>query len=646
MRPFLALFFSSLACVLAQDASPTILSPPGQPLFTGAIGEFEILGNTLVSAQQMFLGTLDKVFIVDKVENNKARIDGHPAWASEFTLDDNSQRPMNAWTNSFCAGGTVLGNGTWLNVGGNSAVTWGGAQAEDSSGSGPYDDPDGGRSIRELAPTSDGQCEWVLGTAMTTRRWYPTVETLQDGTAIIIGGCNNGGYVNDAGQDNPTYEFYPPKGKNPITSPWLSDQLPINLYPLTWLLPSGKLLMQANRATILLDPNSHTEYELDDIPDAIRAYPASAGSIMLPLTPANNWTATVLFCGGTDNDDWSTGWNIAAFPASTSCVTITPDVGKKYTQDDPLPEARSMANLISLPDGRVLCLNGAQTGTAGYGNQSWAVGQSYSDKPALTPVIYDPSAPKGSKWDRTGLKASTVPRMYHSSATLLPDGAVLVSGSNPNSDYNVGSGVKYPTEYRVERFYPSYYNEPRPQPAGLLSQLSYGGPSFDVFLSSDDLSGDAQNAANATVVIIRTGFSTHSMNMGQRFVQLDSTYTAYGENNTATLHVSQVPPNPAILAPGPALLFVVVNGVPSVGVQVMVGSGTIGNQTVLDIGDLPASSYVPAPDGQGGGGGSGSGSQDQSSNGALHRGGGSSSFSLLCLGLGLVFCARTLLTDF
>jgi len=38
------------------------------------------------------------------------------------------------------------------------------------------------------------------------------------------------------------------------------------------------------------------------------------------------------------------------------------------------------------------------------------------------PVIYDPNAAAGSRWSRDGLNASTVPRMYHSAATLLPDG--------------------------------------------------------------------------------------------------------------------------------------------------------------------------------------------------------------------------------
>ncbi|KAJ7272097.1 glyoxal oxidase N-terminus-domain-containing protein [Mycena haematopus] len=566
---FVVVLLVSLASVLVQSMpasgppSPTILSPPGQPSSTGVIGGFKIIGESLVSAQQMFLGTLDKVFILDKVENNKAQIDGHPAWASDYRLGVNTARAMNAVTNTFCAGGP-----------------------------GPYDDPDGGKST--LVPCDDDSCDWVEAQTMTTRRWYPTVETLADGTAIIIGGCNNGGYVNDAGQDNPTYEFFPSTG-NPIASPFLSDNLPINLYPLTFLLPSGRLLMQANRATMMLDPKTHKEYELDDMPDAVRAYPAN--------------------------------WDIAAWPASNSCVRITPDEGKSYTKDDSMLEARSMANLVALPDGRVLCVNGAKTGTAGYGNESWAIGMSYADNPVLTPAIYDPSKPTGSRWNRNGLNSSTIPRMYHSSATLLPDGAVLIAGSNPNSDLNIGPSI-------------NYYNERRPQPTGLLSALGYGGPSFDVQLDADDLSGDAHNAANATVIIIRTGFSTHAMNMGQRFLQLDSTYTAYEANNSATLHVSQVPPNPAILAPGPALLFVVVNGVPSVGVQVMIGSGVIGTQVISAIGDLPASSFVTVAGADGGKDGD---SQAQGeSNGALPRI-GRGIIGQLGLVLGLALGARTLL---
>ena len=44
-------------------------------------------------------------------------------------------------------GGNVLGNGTWINVGGNVGVTYGGLTAANQSGGGPYDDPDGRQSF-------------------------------------------------------------------------------------------------------------------------------------------------------------------------------------------------------------------------------------------------------------------------------------------------------------------------------------------------------------------------------------------------------------------------------------------------------------------------------------------------------------------
>jgi len=595
------MFYIALTLLSALTHSWAQSSPaPSQPPQTNNLNQFSIVGNSLVSAQQAFVGTSDKVYIVDKTENNPVAINGHPAWASEYSLSTNKARAMDAVTNSFCAGGSVLGNGTWMNVGGNQAVTYGGVATGDNGGP-PFDDPDGGQSIRLLDPNDDMNAAWILTTPMTTARWYPTLETLEDGSMIIIGGCTFGGYVNDPTQTNPTYEFFPSRG-GPIESPLLDRTLPTNLYPLTWLLPSGNLLMQSNRDTIVLDYKNNKETPMDNIPDAVRTYPASAGTAMLPLTPANNWTATIMFCGGTDlqNDQWNTNWNIAAYPASQSCVKITPDVSTSYVHDDNLPGGRSMGNMVLLPDDRIFVTNGAAMGTAGYGNLSWAIGESFADSPDLQPIIYNPNAPQGSRWSSNGLSPSTIPRMYHSVATLLPDGSIFVSGSNPNYDVNT-KGVKYPTEYRVEIFYPSYFNERRPEPQGLLQQLSYGGPPFNVSLSKDDLFGSMNNIQNATVVVMRTGFSTHTMNMGMRSLHLDMSYTGNADGS-GVLHVSQMPPNPAVFAPGPAFIFVVVNGVPSIGSPVMVGSGRIENQTTLAVSPLPSSS-TPSPSSQGQSGG-------------------------------------------
>lgn len=61
-------------------------------------------------------------------------------------------------------------------------------------------------------------------------------------------------------------------------------------------------------------------------------------------------------------------------------------------------------------------------------------------------------------------------------------------------------------------------------------------------------------------------------------------------------------PRRAVCSFRSAVLFVVVNGVPSVGVQVMVGSGTIGQQTTNPNAPLPQSNITtsqPKPGSQG-----------------------------------------------
>jgi hypothetical protein len=49
----------------------------------------------------------------------------------------------------------------------------------------------------------------------------------------------------------------------------------------------------------------------------------------------------------------------------------------------------------------------------------------------------------------TELASTNIARLYHSEASLMLDGSVLVSGSDPQ-DWS------YPDEYRIERFSPPY----------------------------------------------------------------------------------------------------------------------------------------------------------------------------------------------
>ena len=122
------------------------------------------------------------------------------------------------------------------------------------------------------------------------------------------------------------------------------------------------------------------------------------------------------------------------------------------------------------------------------------------------------------------------------------------------------------------RFYPSYYDETRPVPSGIPASISYGGKNFDISLPASSVNG--ADLTTIKVALIRTGYSTHAMsattvgalmpfaetfyqlrNMGMRYVQLNNTFTG-ATNGSAVLHVSQLPPNPSLLVPGPALLSV------------------------------------------------------------------------------------------
>lgn len=120
------------------------------------------------SAQQLFLGQSNKVYIVDKTEKNPVSVGGHPAWATEYDIETNEFRVMDIETNSFCAGGNVLGNGTWVNVGGNQPVGPGGLNAVALSQ--PYDNGDGGKATRCVP--DHRAC--LFRVAARSRVWYGT----------------------------------------------------------------------------------------------------------------------------------------------------------------------------------------------------------------------------------------------------------------------------------------------------------------------------------------------------------------------------------------------------------------------------------------------------------------------------------------
>ena len=195
-------------------------------------------------------------------------------------------------------------------------------------------------------------------------------------------------------------------------------------------------------------------------------------------------------------------------------------------------DCRSHQDGVLLPDGTVLILNGARRGSAG-GNMA--------DDPVLKPLIYNASAAHGQRFKT--MPSTKIPRMYHSTAILIPSGEVLVSGSNPSVGYSDTGKVhhtsprffnnghpaallqqqrkssSYPTEYRVEVFSPPYMSaDARPVITSTWWYAQYG-KTFEVRanLKGKDLKGVTE------ISLVNTGFHTHGQGMGQRMVVLEFT---------------------------------------------------------------------------------------------------------------------------
>lgn len=163
-----------------------------------------------------------------------------------------------------------------------------------------------------------------------------------------------------------------------------------------------------------------------------------------------------------------------------------------------------------------------------------------ADHPVLKPLIYNASAPSGKRF--TTLPSTAIPRLYHSTAILLPSGEILVAGSNPAVGYsatgkvnaatwphffNAGRRAKlvqqqkkassYPTEYRVEIFAPGYMAaRQRPRIESAWWYVRYGA-AFEVRARL----GGRRLRGVTEISLMGSGFRTHGMGMGQRMVVLE-----------------------------------------------------------------------------------------------------------------------------
>ncbi|MFL5936215.1 MAG: galactose oxidase-like domain-containing protein [Gaiellaceae bacterium] len=378
----------------------------------------------------------------------------------------------------------------------------------------------GGFAYRHAFIFDPSTLSWSATGSTSEDRFYSTSLTLADGKVLTLFG--NGPTTAVAR----SIEVYDP-GTGTWSAPKTLPAGPPNappgsfnylFYPWTYLLPGGDLFIGGHQATTVRFDWTATPIVIDPakVWTTIAGERSTGGekgtSVLLPLRPPG-YEPRVLTAGGDPLPAQQTS-ELIDLSLATPAWTSLPN----------LNQARdNQVNSVLLPDGRVLVVGGVAVGPDG--------------GPA---ELFDPEHPEAG-WERCA--PMKYKRGYHSAAILLMDGSVLVGGDPPGT---WGAGGSTPNE----RYFPSYYFQPRPAITGSPALVNYG--------STFTISSPNAPSINE-VVLLRPGAVTHGFNMSQRFVGCEIT----GGGPTSVQ--AKAPPDADTAPPGWYLLFIVDSArVPSV----------------------------------------------------------------------------------
>ncbi|KAF8259546.1 copper radical oxidase [Lactarius quietus] len=497
------------------------------------IGYYEYVMPGLVPPLLATVGINGKVSFLEKSGTSE-----YPNSTGAYELDlslmpnlNTAWREMHLKTDVFCSAAVVLPDkaARILNVGG-----W----AEDSVYGIRLYAPDG-------SPGVNGTNDWEENPddlELLTARWYPSAMVMSNGSVLVIGG-----EVGSNSAPSPTLEILPHvPGAGTLFMDWLNRTDPNNLYPFMNIMPSGKILAVYYNEARLLDPVTfNTVTVLPNLPGSVtsafagRSYPLEGAAVLLPMSAPYTQPAAMLVCGGSN-------FGIAL----DNCVSIQPEVANQNWTIERMPSQRVMPCMAPLPDGTYLIVNGGKAGVAGFG---------LGANPNFQALLYDPTQPVGSRFSI--LNTTTIARMYHSEATLLQDGRVLITGSDPQTP-----GL--PEELRVEAYYPPYLTAGFRQPIFTITNIDwvYGGQyQINVQLFQG-------TTGTMKVSLLGAISSTHGNTMGAR--TLFPAFTCAGNTCTIT-----APPNSYVSPPSWYQLFVLDGPTPSHSHFVRIGGdpGQLGN---------------------------------------------------------------------
>jgi hypothetical protein len=412
--------------------------------------------------------------------------------------------PSNVWvtvtnsnTNIFCSGHTFLPDGRLLVTGGRSIPSYGVPDLN------IFD-------YRVQGPQSPWQT--IGGLPPSYARWYGSAVGLASGDVLLLTGNRNG--------------FSDP---NTLPQVWhaadgsfrdlTSAVLKLHNYSMTFLAPDGRVFQAGpEKRTHFLDTSGAGAWY--DGPSHQSAVRASGTAVMYG-------DGKVLVIGG--GRDGQVPTNTAEIVDLNS-----PTPAWQYTSS--MLNARRHANATLLPDGKVLVTGGSNSTS-----NNTAAG-------AILPAeMWDPAT---GAWSI--MASLTNPRIYHSTAVLLPDGRVLTAGGSKPTGLSFGLN-------NAQIYSPPYlFQGTRPVIAAAPASIGYG-TTFNV--------ATADAASIAKVRLVKLSSVTHSFNMGQRIATLNFNRTTDNQGLVVDL-----PADRNLVPPGHYMLFILSSDdVPSVARILQVG---------------------------------------------------------------------------
>lgn len=389
---------------------------------------------------------------------------------------------LNPTTNLFCSGHALLPNGNLFASGGH--------EIKNGYGS---------KNTNFYLYESD---TWVLGPGVTNGRWYPSVCALGNGEMLSVGGSY---FDRGVKKQNPLAQVYQQDGAwRDLTNTLKKIQGP---YPWTFLAPDGRVFVAGPRGVPgWLDTAGSGAWK--NGPRSKYGNRSQGAAIMYDV-------GKIMIVGG-------------GGPTNTAEVIDLNAPTPTWRYVNNMHYARKYLQTTSLPDGKVL----VTSGTTAAGNDARGA--------VLAAEVWDPAT---EQW--TVMASMNLPRLYHTTALLLPDGRVMVAGGGkPTPAYGVD-------QLNMELYSPPYlFQGPRPTIQTAPEVITY----------QEEFIVETPEAANITKVsLIRLGSMTHTLNMNQRYLAL-----AYQQDSESSIKI-MAPAHGSIAPPGHYMLFLIdQNGVPSI----------------------------------------------------------------------------------